>query len=200
MDLSPLHLHLMLNHLPLFGSVFILLVLLWAWVRRSREGMRLGLWLAVLLALATIPVYLTGEPAEDQLRAFDPSAPRRLMHEHEESGERGFIFVLVTGAVALVALWATRRREEHRTVPVAGPDARPDAVAVDAVVVEPSPAAQGRGAWPLVVMVCLIVAFYLFAYAALLGGQIRHPELRTPSSVVPPGATPAPAPATPNPS
>lgn len=189
MDLSPLHLHLMLNHLPLFGTIFVLLLLLWSWARRSREGMRIGLWLAVLLALATIPVYLTGEPAEHQLRDLDPSAPRRLMHEHEESGERGFYFILATGAVALVALWATRRRGEPAAVGVVETPA-----ATDVVVVERAPAAQGRGAWPLVVMVCLIVAFYLFAYAALLGGQIRHPELRTPSSVVPPGATPATAP------
>lgn len=172
MDLSPLHLHLMLNHLPVFGTVFVLLVLGWAWARRSREGMRFGLWLTVLLALGTIPVYLTGDPAEDQLRDFDSHVDRRLVHAHEESGERSFIFVLATGAVALGGLWLTHRRHE--------------AAAIDA-----TPAAEGRGTWPLVVMGCLIVAFYLFAYAALLGGQIRHPELRAPSAVVPPGATPA---------
>jgi hypothetical protein len=169
MDLSPLHLHLMLNHLPVLGPVFVAVVLGWGFARRSRASVRFGLWLTVLLALATIPVELTGEPAEEQLRRFDPRVERRVIHEHEESGERGFYAILATGAVAALALWATRRpRGAH--------------------------GAEPRGPLPLVVLGCLLVSFALFAYAALLGGRIRHTELRAPSTVVPPAATPATAP------
>jgi hypothetical protein len=164
MDLSPLHLHLMLNHLPIYGTVFAGIVLGWGLVRRSREGVRFGLWLTVLLALATIPVDLTGDPAEHQLRQFDPGVERRIIHAHEESGERGLWVVLATGAVAAAALWLGRRSTEP------------------------------RGTMPLVVLACLLVSFAMFAYAALLGGQIRHTELREPSTVVPPAATPATAP------
>lgn len=107
MNLSATHLHLMLNHVPVLGTVFVLIVLLWGLIRHSREITSLGLLFTVILALATIPVYLTGEPTEHQQRRaawFD----KDRAHEHEEKAERGFIAVLATGAVALGALFLRR--------------------------------------------------------------------------------------------
>lgn len=153
MDLSPLHVHLMLNHMPLLGSLAAALLLGWGLLRRSREVTRLGLVAAVLVALLTIPVYLTGEPAEHQLRDLVPDMNRDLAHEHEERGEAAFIAVLVTGVLAAAALWLGRR---------AGP---PNATL------------------SALVLVALVVCFGLLAWAALVGGQIRHTELRTTATV-----------------
>ena len=62
MDLSPAHLHLVLNHIPVLGTMlFAPLVLVWGLLRRSRDVTQIGLLLAVLLAITTIPIYLTGE-------------------------------------------------------------------------------------------------------------------------------------------
>src|SRR6476469_3975918 len=57
------HLHLILNHGPVVGSVFALLLLAWAVFRRNDVLKRAGLAATVLVALATIPTYLTGRPA-----------------------------------------------------------------------------------------------------------------------------------------
>lgn len=148
MDLSPLHVHLMLNHMPLLGTLAAALLLGWGLVRRAPEVLRVGLIAAVLVALLTIPVYLTGEPAEHALRDRIPDMDRDIAHEHEERGELTFIVMLVTGALGAVALWRGR---------VAG---------------EP-----GRG-WSGLVCAALVVCFALFAWTALIGGQIRHTELR----------------------
>lgn len=43
MDLSPLHVHLMPNHMPLLGTIAAALLLGWGLVRRSAEVTRLGL-------------------------------------------------------------------------------------------------------------------------------------------------------------
>jgi hypothetical protein len=68
MDLSPAHLHLLLNHIPVLGTmIFAPLVLAWGLLRRSRDATLTGLLLAILLALTAVPIYLTGEPAEEQL-------------------------------------------------------------------------------------------------------------------------------------
>lgn len=107
MNFSATHLHLMLNHLPVLGTIFVFIVLAWGLVRRSREITSLGLLFTVILALVTIPVYLTGEPTEHQQRRatwFD----KDRAHEHEEKAERGLIAVLATGAVALGALFLRR--------------------------------------------------------------------------------------------
>jgi hypothetical protein len=106
-NLSATHLHLMLNHVPVLGTVFVLVVLLWGLLRRSREITSLGLLFTVILALVTIPIYLTGEPTEHQQRRA-PWFDRDRAHEHEEKAERGLIAVLATGAVALGALYLRR--------------------------------------------------------------------------------------------
>jgi uncharacterized membrane protein len=158
MDLSPLHLHLMLNHIPVLGTIAAALLLAIGLARRSREVTQLGLGFAVVVALSSVPVFLTGDPAEDALRDFDPSVDRRLIHAHEEQAEVGYIAVLATGALALVALWRSRRvAEVRRTLPAA-------------------------------VCVALLISFGLFAAAALKGGEIRHTELHSPSAALSPPA------------
>lgn len=148
MDLSPLHLHLMLNHMPLLGALAAALLLVWGLVRRSPEVVRVGLIATVLVALLTIPVYLTGEPAEHRLRDLVPDIDRDIAHDHEERAETAFIAILVTGALAVIALWRGRATGD-----------------------------PGRG-WAGLVCAALVICFGLFAWTALIGGQIRHTELR----------------------
>jgi hypothetical protein len=160
MDLSPAHLHLVLNHIPVLGTMlFAPLVLVWGLLRRSRDVTQIGLLLAVLLAVTTIPIYLTGEPAEEQVEN-QPWFDERRVEAHEERAEVGLIAVLVTGAAALVGLWLARgRRPYRRDVSIA-------------------------------VLVGLIVSASFFALAALDGGQIRHDEIRpTAGMAAPPDST-----------
>jgi hypothetical protein len=148
MDLSPVHLHLVLNHIPVLGTLlFAPLVLLWGLLRRSREVTHVGLVLAVLVAITAVPVFLTGEPAEDQLER-QPWFDKQRVEAHEERAEAGLVAVLITGAAALGALWLAR-------------GGRPDRPGVGAVV-----------------LLGLVVSATLFAVAALAGGQIRHDEIR----------------------
>jgi hypothetical protein len=148
MNLSPAHLHLILNHIPILGTLlFAPLVLIWGLVRRSRDVTITGLLLAVILAVSAIPIYLTGEPAEEQLEN-QPWFDKDRAHTHEEQAEAGLIAVLVTGGVALVALWLSRG------------------------------ARRAPGALTGLVLVGLLVSAVLFSIAALTGGQIRHEEVR----------------------
>jgi hypothetical protein len=59
-------LHLMLNHLPVMGALFSLLLLGWSLTRRSTEIQKLALGGALLAGLSSVPAYLTGEPAEEE--------------------------------------------------------------------------------------------------------------------------------------
>jgi hypothetical protein len=153
---SATHLHLMLNHVPVLGTIFVFILLVWGLVRRSREITSLGLLFTVILSLVTIPIYLTGEPTEEA-QEHAPWFDKRRGHEHEEKAERGLIAVLVTGAVALGALWLRR-------------GGRP-----------------GNGAVTGVAVAALGVSAALFALAALEGGQIHHEELRPGAAVTAPG-------------
>jgi hypothetical protein len=101
------HLHLMLNHLPVFGAPFVTLLLCWGLVRRQRDLVRTALGAAVLVAALAYPVFLTGEPAE-QLVEDSSWFDETLVHEHEERAEAGLIVILSTGTVAGLGLWQSR--------------------------------------------------------------------------------------------
>ena len=107
--MNPVHLHLMLNHAPLFGSVVSLVLLFFALWRQSDELKKIALALIVLTALITLPVYLTGEPAEDIVEPF-PGVVRSAIDSHEDAAKIAFVCMLGTGAMALFGLWIFRGR------------------------------------------------------------------------------------------
>lgn len=101
------HVHLMLNHIPLIGIGFVVLLLIVAVLRKSNELINVALIFTVLVGLLAIPAYLTGEPAEEMVEEI-AGISERMIENHEEQAELAFIFAEITGAIALIAL-ITRR-------------------------------------------------------------------------------------------
>ncbi|MBI2486756.1 MAG: hypothetical protein HYW01_07335 [Deltaproteobacteria bacterium] len=99
------HVHLILNHIPLVGIGFSILLLIIAMLRRSNELINVALIFVILVALWAIPVYLTGEPTEEVVEKL-PGISEQLIEEHEEQAELAFIFIEVAGALALISLIA----------------------------------------------------------------------------------------------
>jgi len=148
MNLNPAHLHIMLNHIPLFGSLFAALLIAWGLLRKSEEVLRLGLALAFIIGIATWGVQLTGEPAEEVIENL-AGVSRRMIHAHEEAAEWATYIIAAAGVAAILALLLVRRR--HR-------------------------AARGLSILTLVIS---LFGFAAASRAALLGGEIRHPEARS---------------------
>lgn len=97
------HIHLALTHVPVIGLLIVLLLLVVARLRRSAELMRVSYGLLVLLAVATVIVYLTGEPAEELVENL-PGFSETLVEQHEEAALIATIGMGVLGLVALVGL------------------------------------------------------------------------------------------------
>ena len=113
--MSIVHLHLILNHVPVIGMAFALLILgVAAWRRNDGMG-RLGLVVMVGLALVTAAVFLTGEPAEEAVEEV-ATVSEAMIHPHEEAAEASLIATGIAGALALIALVAYRRRALPRWV------------------------------------------------------------------------------------
>jgi hypothetical protein len=93
--------------------LFAPLLLLWGLLRQSRDVTQIGLLLTVLLAVTAIPIYLTGEPAEEQLEN-EPWFDKQRVEAHEERAEAGLIVVLVAGVAALGGLWLARAGRPQR--------------------------------------------------------------------------------------
>ena len=64
------HLHLLLNHFPIIGTLLGVGVMLYGYVTSSDQVKKVALWTWALMALIAIPVYLTGEPAEEAVEGL----------------------------------------------------------------------------------------------------------------------------------
>lgn len=150
--MSSTHWHLILNHIPVLGVWFALAAMVVAFAFRNTLMMRSSWVLLVVCALMTIPVYLTGEPAEDVVERL-PGVSEQILDQHEDLGKPAMIGMLILGALALGALGISWTSEKW---------VRPLAI-------------------PLMVTTVLCGGF--LGYTAYLGGQIRHSEIRSGTSI-----------------
>jgi len=97
------HLHLLLNHVPVLGTLSGMLLLAFAMIRRSQELTRVSLAVLVLAAVITIPVYWSGEPAEE-LVEHRPEVSERIIEQHEEAAEAAATALGILGALSLAGL------------------------------------------------------------------------------------------------
>lgn len=148
--MDPVHLHLLLNHWPILGTLFGLLLLLTGYVLRG-EGRR---WLTraalatfIIGAIIAAPANATGEQAEHKIEHM-PGVSEEMIEEHEESAEAALWACTVLGAVSLLALLLERR--DHRYTQVV----------------------------MLAVLLLAIATSGLMIRTGNEGGKIRRPDLR----------------------
>ena len=112
------HLHLLVNHVPVLGTFLALALLLAALPRGSAAWARNAFRLLVALGVATLGVFLTGEPAEETVEDIAGVA-ESLIERHEEAALAATIALGALAAFALGALLWFRRRPLPRWVVLA---------------------------------------------------------------------------------
>lgn len=103
------HLHLALNHVPVIGLGFALLILSTGFVRRDGGMQKLGFITLVLIALVAFGVMQTGDAAEETAEHL-PGVTEAVIEHHEEAARTAVVAVYVLGALALAGLVAFRSR------------------------------------------------------------------------------------------
>jgi uncharacterized membrane protein len=105
--MSQVHLHLLITHLPVFGSILGALVLgygLWA---KSSPTKNAAYFLFIISAIGTAIAYLTGEGAEEATEKIS-GVSENMIKLHEDSAMYALVSLVVLGLVAVFALAATR--------------------------------------------------------------------------------------------
>lgn len=97
------HIHLLLNHVPILGSVFALCFLIYGVFFRNPTLTRSALVTIVVVAVISIPAFLSGEEAEHVVDAII-GINKEAMETHEEQSEIAFWTLLMNGAIALGTL------------------------------------------------------------------------------------------------
>lgn len=109
--MSAQHLHLLLTHVPVMAVLFSLPLIAFGIWRRNNTLIRTALVGFVLAALVTIPVFLTGEGAEEAVEHL-PGVTEFYIEQHEESAERTLWLVEALGLGSLVLLVFSIRGKE----------------------------------------------------------------------------------------
>ncbi|MCC7429761.1 hypothetical protein IT568_02840 [bacterium] len=102
--MDPLHVHLLLNHVPVVGLIFTVIVLLFGTVKKNDEIKKLSLKFFVVLSLITVPVYFSGENSEEIVEGL-PGISETMIEEHEELAKLAFGSVIVLGLISAVGLF-----------------------------------------------------------------------------------------------
>ena len=111
--MSMVHLHLLLNHVPVVGAVLILALLTLAMIRGSSEITKTSLGIAVAIGLVTLMVYFTGEPAEDKVENL-AGVSEVMIERHEDAALLATAVAGTFGALALGVLLLFRGRAVPR--------------------------------------------------------------------------------------
>lgn len=102
------HLHIVLNHFPLIGSVFVLGLLIASAYMKNDDMRRVSLILFVVLGLLAIPTYITGAAAGWAYQGR-PDMSAQILAAHRDAALLAFTFLGLTGIVSWLVLWRERR-------------------------------------------------------------------------------------------
>ena len=140
------HLHLLINHVPTIGTAVAIGLFVLAIARNSRDLTVASLELFYLIAVGSLPAYISGVAAHGVLQQRGDGASEAIVAAHQSAALIALVWIEVTGAASWFGLWQARR--------------------------------QGRAPRGTLasVFVLSIVAIVAMAWAANLGGYIRHPE------------------------
>lgn len=97
------HVHLMINHLPLLTIPMAMIFLVYALKNKNAGLQKFSLIILLLTALTVVPVFLSGEPAEEAVEHL-PSVSESIVEEHEDAAKASLILTLVCGGAALLGL------------------------------------------------------------------------------------------------
>jgi uncharacterized membrane protein len=102
------HIHLLLNHVPTVGTVIAVAILILSFVRKNEGMRRVSLELFCVIALLTLPAYLSGVGTQLLLQERPDVAPT-VMERHHDAALLASIFMVLTGGASWLGLWQLRR-------------------------------------------------------------------------------------------
>jgi uncharacterized membrane protein len=103
------HFHLLLNHFPIIGTLISTVLLMWGLYKKQLNIQKAAAVTFVIMALIAIPVYLTGEPAEESVERL-PGVSEAMIELHEEAASIAIWIMELTALVSIAALFFAWRK------------------------------------------------------------------------------------------
>ncbi len=97
------HLHLLLHHFPIIGTLLGVGIMLYGYLTASDQVKKAALWTWAAMAVIAIPVFLTGEPAEEAIEGL-PAVSESLIEAHEDAATVAIWLMEALGLLSLLTL------------------------------------------------------------------------------------------------
>jgi hypothetical protein len=142
------HLHLLLNHFPIIGTIVGLGLFLASLAGKNGDLRRASLIIFAMMALVTLPTFFSGTGAQGAIKKV-PELSEALVERHQGAAMLALLFMEITGALSVLGLWKSQ-----------------------------SQAKRPGWHWSLsAVLLFAIATTGLMARVGNTGGDIRHPEI-----------------------
>jgi hypothetical protein len=145
---KPEYIHVVLNHLVIYGTILGAIALSVSLILRSRATQMTALIITLIAAASSYPVLVSGQRAYKTIRNTADDAGAEALDEHMDRAEKNIGFFYTLAVLALAGI----------LVPLKWPRTGPPLAAVT--------------------LILALVCFGLSLYIAQEGGRVRHPEFR----------------------
>ncbi len=106
--MTPGYIHLLLNHLPVVGVLAGIPILLIGLLRNKSILTETALWIFLMSAVITVPVYFSGDNSEHEVEEYALVSEHEL-EEHEDWGKRSLWLGGALGILSLLGLFQINR-------------------------------------------------------------------------------------------
>ncbi len=110
--MNPAHLHLMITHLPIFGSILGAMVLVYGIRSRNKQTKIAAYYLFIVSAVGAVIAYTTGEGAEEAVEKIK-GISKNLIDQHEDAGLFALVSLIVLGIGSLISLIITYKESKY---------------------------------------------------------------------------------------
>jgi uncharacterized membrane protein len=141
------HLHLMITHLPIFGSILGAAVLAYGMIVKSRQTKTAAYLLLIVSALGGIIANKTGDAAKETLKEIPGLADKTAIRVHHIAGQFAVNMMIIAGILSVASIFILWKK----------------------------PRWSAAANW--IMLIVALGCFILLARAGYLGGLIRHTEL-----------------------
>lgn len=107
--MDPTHMHLVITHLPIFGSILGGLVLAYGLWTKSNETKIAAYGLFIISSIGAGIAYLTGESAEESVEHL-PGVFGATIERHEEFAIYAWVSLIILGVASLIGIFLTLRK------------------------------------------------------------------------------------------
>jgi amino acid transporter len=107
------HFHLLINHLPIVGSfIGFLLIFYSSIINKDLSNIKAGLIILTLSSFSILPVYFSGEGAEEIVEHL-AGVSHETIEEHEEIAELGLYVSLFVGLLSSLSFLMVLRKNKN---------------------------------------------------------------------------------------